>query len=105
MTEAESTGRTRAELIRQLHEMRRRVDGTERTGTERRRAEETLRKLTRAVEQSPSIIVITDSGGVIEYVNPRFTEVTGYEPEEVLGLSPRILSSGRRQARRPRAAT
>ncbi len=79
--------------------MRRRVDGTGRAGAERRSAEDTLRKLTRAVEQSPSIIVITDSEGVIEYVNPRFTEVTGYAPEEVLGLSPRILGSGERPLR------
>jgi len=62
--------------------------------TERRRAQEQLRRLSRAVEQSPSSIIITNPAGNIEYVNPRFTQVTGYRPEEVLGRNPRILKSG-----------
>jgi len=62
--------------------------------TGRRRADEELRKLSRAVEQSPSTVVITDLAGNIEYVNPRFTEVTGYTEEEALGQNPRILKSG-----------
>lgn len=57
----------------------------------RARAEERVRMLSRAVEQSPGIVIITDLDGKIEYVNPRFTEVTGYTPEEVLGQNPRIL--------------
>jgi PAS domain S-box-containing protein len=56
--------------------------------------EDTLRKLGRAVDQSPVIVIITDTGGKIEYVNWKFTEVTGYSPEEVLGKTPRILKSG-----------
>lgn len=52
------------------------------------------RKLTQAVEQSPAVVVITDVRGNIEYVNPKFTEVTGYAPEEALGQNPRILKSG-----------
>ncbi|MDD4909721.1 MAG: ATP-binding protein [Candidatus Omnitrophica bacterium] len=60
----------------------------------RKKAEERLRELSRAVEQSPSIVVITDLKGDIEYVNPKFTEVTGYSMEEVLGRNPRILKSG-----------
>ncbi len=52
------------------------------------------RKLTRAVEQSPASVVITDTEGKIEYVNPKFTEVTGYSKEEVIGKNPRILKSG-----------
>ncbi|MBI4913463.1 MAG: PAS domain S-box protein [Acidobacteria bacterium] len=47
-----------------------------------------------AVEQSPASIVITDTSGAIEYVNPKFSELTGYAPEEVLGANPRILKSG-----------
>lgn len=54
----------------------------------------TLRKLTTAVEQSPASIVITDLEACIEYVNPRFSEVTGYSPDEVVGKNPRILQSG-----------
>jgi PAS domain S-box-containing protein len=61
--------------------------------TERKRAEEQLRKLSRAVEQSPASIVITDLDGSIEYVNPKFTEVTGYTMDEVLGKNPRVLKS------------
>jgi PAS domain S-box-containing protein len=56
--------------------------------------EEQLRKLSRAVEQSPSSIVITNLNGDIEYVNPKFTQVTGYTFEEVLGQNPRVLKSG-----------
>lgn len=62
--------------------------------TEARLAQERLRNLARAVEQSPVSIVITDRTGAIEYVNPRFTRVTGYTAEEVLGKNPKILKSG-----------
>ncbi|MEZ5587108.1 MAG: PAS domain S-box protein [Sedimenticolaceae bacterium] len=62
--------------------------------TERRRAEDQVRKLSQAVEQSPAIVVITDRAGLIEYVNPKFTELTGYSFEEVRGRNPRLLKSG-----------
>lgn len=62
--------------------------------TERKRAEKELRKMLRAVEQSPACIVMTDTKGNIEYVNPRFTEITGYTAEEAIGQNPRILQSG-----------
>lgn len=51
-------------------------------------------KLSRAVEQSPSTVVITDKDGLIEYVNPKFSLLTGYTPEEAIGQNPRILKSG-----------
>jgi len=60
----------------------------------RHRAEEQVRKLTRAVEQSPAMVVITDTEGRIEYVNPKFTSLTGYTSDEVLGKNPRFLKSG-----------
>lgn len=62
--------------------------------TERRNVEEQLRKLSSAVEQSPTVVMITDTDGTIEYVNPRFTAVTGYSPEEVIGQKPSLLKSG-----------
>lgn len=62
--------------------------------TETRMAELELRKLHQAVEQSPSSILITDTEGRIEYVNRKFTEVTGYTMEEVVGKNPSILKSG-----------
>jgi PAS domain S-box-containing protein len=61
---------------------------------ERRQTEETLRTLSRAVEQSPASIVITDTCGNIEYANPKFTEVTGYTIDEARWKNPRILKSG-----------
>jgi len=51
-------------------------------------------RLIQAVEQSPETVVITDPEGCIEYVNPRFVELTGYSRDEVLGENPRILKSG-----------
>jgi PAS domain S-box-containing protein len=54
---------------------------------------EHIRKLSRAVEQSPSMVIITDSQGVIEYVNPKFIRVTGYTYEEVIGRTPQIFKS------------
>ncbi|MDP3148252.1 MAG: PAS domain S-box protein, partial [Ignavibacteria bacterium] len=65
--------------------------------TERMQSEEELRKLSRAVEQSPVSITITDHDGNIEYVNPKFTEVTGYFLDEVKGKNLRILNSGYHQ--------
>ncbi|MDY0018133.1 MAG: ATP-binding protein [Candidatus Delongbacteria bacterium] len=53
-----------------------------------------LLKLTTAVNQSPSIIVMTDIEGKVEYVNPRFTEVTGYMLDEIKDKNPKILKSG-----------
>ncbi len=61
----------------------------------RKLAEDALRKLSSAVEQSPSIVMITDLRGVIEYVNPRFYLITGYRPEEILGQHVRMLKSGK----------
>jgi PAS domain S-box-containing protein len=61
--------------------------------TERKKAEETLRQLSQAVEQSPVSIVITDPDGVIEYVNPKFSQITGYTLEEAVGQTPAILKS------------
>ncbi len=59
----------------------------------RQRVEMELRILSRAVEQSPASIMITDLAGNIEYVNPRFTQVTGYSSDEAIGKNPRILKT------------
>lgn len=67
---------------------------TVRHALERKCIQDRLQELSQAVQQSPSITVITDLQGNIEYVNPRFSQVTGYAPEEVLGRNPRILQSG-----------
>jgi len=66
----------------------------EKENQELKRREELLRKLALAVEHSPISVMITNRAGVLEYVNPKFCEVTGYTPEEVLGRKPSILKSG-----------
>lgn len=59
-----------------------------------RPVEKETQRLLQAVEQSPVSIVMTDRQGNINYVNPRFVWVTGYDPDEVIGKNPRILQSG-----------
>jgi PAS domain S-box-containing protein len=109
--ERDRTGQFRGELIY------RRKDGTEFPGetssgvfldrdgrrrtttiirdvTERKRTEEDLRMFSRAMAQSPLSIIITNPAGDIEYVNPKFTEATGYTSSEVIGKNPRLLKSG-----------
>ncbi|MCX6164152.1 MAG: PAS domain S-box protein [Ignavibacteriae bacterium] len=66
--------------------------------TERKRAEEEIIKISQAIKQSPVTIVITDIKGNIEYVNPKFEEVTGYHPEEVIGQNPKVLKSGEKSS-------
>jgi two-component system, cell cycle sensor histidine kinase and response regulator CckA len=62
---------------------------------ERKRSEKKLRQLSRAVEQSANLIIITDTEATIEYVNPRFLEATGYRLEEVVGRKPFFWRAGR----------
>jgi len=62
--------------------------------TEKREVEADLRKLAIALNQSPSCIVITGTDGIIEYVNPKFVELTGYSIDEAIGRNPSILQSG-----------
>ncbi|BCR03121.1 hypothetical protein DESUT3_01900 [Desulfuromonas versatilis] len=53
--------------------------------TERKQSEERIRMLSLAVEQSPALVMITDTGGLIQYLNPRYEQVTGYAAEELVG--------------------
>ncbi len=71
-----------------------RMIGTHADITALKHAEAELRTLSRVVEQSPASILITDKAGNIEYVNPRFEELSGYSMREVVGRNPRILKSG-----------
>ncbi len=57
-------------------------------------AEQELRKLSRAVAQSPMAVVITNPQGTIEYINTAFTKSTGFSYDEALGKNPRIIKSG-----------
>ncbi|MFZ5880558.1 MAG: PAS domain S-box protein [Chloroflexota bacterium] len=62
--------------------------------TARRQVEEQLQKLSQAVEQSGNTVIIMDRNGLIEYVNPKFTQVTGYTPQDAIGQSPISLMNG-----------
>ncbi|MEI7843350.1 MAG: diguanylate cyclase [Gallionellaceae bacterium] len=62
--------------------------------SQRKQFEEKLLTLSTAIEQSPISVLIADAQSNIEYVNPRFSEVTGYFPEELIGQNTRILQSG-----------
>jgi len=57
-------------------------------------AEEKVRILIRAVEQSPASVLITDKAGLIQYVNPKFTDLMGWTLDEALGQTPRIIKGG-----------
>ncbi|NVK19526.1 MAG: EAL domain-containing protein [Methylocystaceae bacterium] len=57
----------------------------------RRKAQIELQKLSQAIEQSPVSVVITNKDAQIEYVNPKFSENTGYSSDEIIGQNPRIL--------------
>jgi diguanylate cyclase (GGDEF)-like protein/PAS domain S-box-containing protein len=78
-----------------LQQLFRQLTGSFSAAMERKRNVESLRKLSLAVEQNPSSIVITDLDGSIEYVNDAFIKATGYSRSEVLGQNPRILQSGK----------
>ena len=80
-----------AQLIVAFFEAKNKV---ERNIQERKLAEERILKLSTAVEQSAETIVITDASGIIEYVNKRFYELTGFTRSEAIGKNPRILKSG-----------
>lgn len=60
---------------------------------QQKQTEETLRKLSRAVEQSPTSIFITDLDGKIEFINPAFTQISGYSYSQIVGKTPSALRS------------
>jgi two-component system, cell cycle sensor histidine kinase and response regulator CckA len=66
--------------------------------TARKQAEAERERLISAIEQAAEIIIITDSEGTIQYVNPTFERVTGYTRAEAVGQNPRILKSGKHDA-------
>jgi len=83
-----------AEILRNSDGSPREIFIVDRDITERKQVEEQLRSLSVAVEQSPVSVVITDLDGTIQYVNPKFEQVTGYTASEAVGQNPSILKSG-----------
>jgi PAS domain S-box-containing protein len=71
------------------------ITGQLTTAIKRKQNQDELQRLSHAIKQSPSMIVITDTVGNIEYVNFKFTEVTGYHLSEVYGKHVRLLKSGK----------
>jgi len=72
-----------------------RLVGTKSDITARKQSEESSRKLAQAVEQAGESILIADREGIIEYVNPAFSKLTGYSAGEAIGKKPNIISSAR----------
>ncbi len=68
--------------------------GTVQDITERKRLEQEHSRLIKAIEQTGDSILITDKAGIIQYVNPAFEEITGYNRQDAIGKTPRILQSG-----------
>lgn len=68
--------------------------GVVRDITNRKERERNLQMFREAVEQTGHAVVVTDTDGTIEYVNPAFEELTGYESEEAIGNTPAMLKSG-----------
>ena len=66
--------------------------------SERKKAEEELRKFLHAVEQSSDWIVITDKRGRIEFVNKKVEEITGYKRKELIGKTPSVWKSDRHES-------
>lgn len=62
--------------------------------SKRKQTEEKLEVLSRAIESSASAVIVTEPDGSIEYVNPKFSEITGYSIDDVIGKNPSLLKSG-----------
>lgn len=62
--------------------------------TREKQSEEKLKLVFKAIEQNPATVVFTDRDARIEYVNPKFTDLTGYSAKEAIGKNPKIMQSG-----------
>ncbi|MCK9280040.1 MAG: PAS domain S-box protein [Melioribacteraceae bacterium] len=83
----------RGKVVEKINNEIIRVIGTHTDIDSKIRSEEKIKQLSQVIEQSPVSIIITDTYGNIEYANPKFSELTGYSPEEIIGKNPRILKS------------
>ncbi|MDP2336921.1 MAG: PAS domain S-box protein [Bacteroidota bacterium] len=86
--------RSRATALRDEKGKAVRMLGTHRDITEEKKSESELKKLHQAILQSPISVVITDTDGYIEFFNPAFCKITGWNDHEILGKKPSILKSG-----------
>ncbi|HZL12203.1 MAG TPA: PAS domain S-box protein [Prolixibacteraceae bacterium] len=86
--------RSRASVLRDENGKALRMLGTHRDVTEEKKSENELTKLHQAIIQSPISVVITNAEGFIEFFNPAFCKITGWNDQEILGKKPSILKSG-----------
>jgi two-component system sensor histidine kinase/response regulator len=86
-----------AEVVATLVEIdgRMTIQSVVRDMTVRKKMEDNLRQLSSAVESCSTAVIITDRDGNVEYVNPKFTALSGYALGEIEGLNPRFLKSGK----------
>ena len=96
---AELVVRENAQAIRSTDGTVRYYEGAVEDVTERTRTEEARRRLAAAVDQASEVVMVTDTAGAIEYVNPAFERITGYTRDEAVGRNPRLLKSGRHDER------
>lgn len=88
--------KTKGMPIEEVKSLRKQIAELRDMESQDKRIEKELHRLCYyAVEQGPVTVLITDAEGNIEYVNSKFTQLTGYTPEEVIGQNPRILKSGK----------
>lgn len=64
----------------------------------RKAREDELEKVTMAIEQAGEVIMITDTSGTIQYINPAFEQVSGYSRDQAIGQKPSIVQSGKHDA-------
>lgn len=86
--------KSRATVLRDENEKAIRMLGTHRDITEEKMSESELKKLHQAVFQSPISVIITDKDGRIEFFNPAFCKITGWNDQELIGKKTNILKSG-----------
>ena len=85
--------KSKEELIQELEKLRQENAILEVMNRESKQGDREIRMLYEAIETIPSIVVLTDTKGNIEYVNPKFMEITGYSREEAIGKNMNILKS------------
>lgn len=86
--------KSRAAMLRDENGKAIRMLGTHRDITEEKKSESELEKLHQAIIQSPISVVITDTEGYIEFFNPAFCKITGWNDQEIIGKKPSFLKSG-----------
>jgi len=95
LEQAERLERQARELSQANAVLAREAADRERAERAHKKSEEQVRLQAAALEAAANAIVVTDGRGTIQWVNPAFTRITGYLPEEVLGKNPRLLKSGK----------